>query len=145
MNSTRWRRLLIGSIEFVLLVAVTMSLNAQPRPINIHHQRTASIAERIRRIDRGVPPVHVGTHHRSVDLTIEKLMQLYRVPGLSIALIDNFKVAWATGYGVTEASGKTPVTPRTLFMAGSIAKTPTAVAAFYLVEHGQLSVDENVN
>jgi len=145
MNSTRWRRLLIGSIGFVLLVAVTMSLNAQPRPINIHHQRTASIAERIRRIDGGVPPVHVGPHHRSVDLTIEKLMKLYQIPGLSIALIYNFKVAWATGYGVTEASGKTPVTPRTLFMAGSIAKTPTAVAALYLVEHGQLSLDENVN
>ena len=38
-----------------------------------------------------------------------------------------------------------PVTPRTLFIAGSIAKTPTTVAALYLVEHGQLSLDENVN
>lgn len=101
-------------------------------------------ARHIRRIEQGVvlrpdakqPPVH---------LTLQKLMALYHVPGLSVAVIDHYKVAWAKGYGVTAGGSATPVTNRTLFMAGSIAKTPTAAAALSLVEHGKLSLDEDVN
>jgi hypothetical protein len=28
-------------------------------------------------------------------------MQLYKVPAVSIAVIENFKIAWAKAYGVT--------------------------------------------
>jgi CubicO group peptidase (beta-lactamase class C family) len=60
-------------------------------------------------------------------------------------VIDNFKVAWAKGYGVTEAGSKTPVTVHTLFQAGSISKPVAATGTLSLIEHGKLSLDENVN
>ena len=72
-------------------------------------------------------------------------MQLYKVPGVSVAVIDNFKIAWAKGYGVTEAGGNTPVTAHTLFQAASISKPVSATGSLWLVEHGKLSLDENVN
>lgn len=72
-------------------------------------------------------------------------MELYQVPGLSVAVIDDFKIAWAKGYGVTEAGGMTPVTPGTLFQAGSVSKPVAATGALYLVERGKLSLDEDVN
>jgi len=49
-------------------------------------------------------------------------MKLYKVPGLSIAVIENYKIAWAKEYGVIETGSSTPVSPKTLFQAGSISK-----------------------
>jgi CubicO group peptidase (beta-lactamase class C family) len=78
-------------------------------------------------------------------LDLAGLMKAYNVPGLSIAVIDHYKIAWAKGYGVIEAGSKTPVTPQTLFQAGSISKPVAATAALYLVQQGKLSLDEDVN
>ncbi len=80
-----------------------------------------------------------------VRLSLAQLMELYKVPGLSIAVIEDFKVVWAKGYGTTGAGSNVPVTTRTLFQAGSISKPVAATGALYLVEHGQLALDEDVN
>ncbi len=72
-------------------------------------------------------------------------MKHYQVPGVSIAVIENFEIAWAKGYGVLEAGTSQPVTPNTLFHAGSIAKPVAAAAALVLVQEGLLTLDENVN
>lgn len=103
------------------------------------------LAERIQRVENGLAPVPLGENEPPLQLNLEQLMKLYKVPGLSLAVIENYKIAWAKGYGVTEAGTATPVTAHTLFMAGSIAKTPAAAAALALVEQGKLSLDENVN
>ncbi len=87
----------------------------------------------------------MGGNEPPQRLDLEKLMQLFKVPGLSIAVIDNFQIVWAKAYGVIEAGSTTPVTTRTLFQAGSISKPVAATGALYLVEHGKLSLDEDVN
>jgi CubicO group peptidase (beta-lactamase class C family) len=78
-------------------------------------------------------------------LTVDSLMQSYKVPGLSVAIIDNFKIAGTIVYGVTEAGGTTSVTPHTLFQAGSVSKAVAAVGALRLVEDEKLQLDEDVN
>ena len=80
-----------------------------------------------------------------LELTLKQLMDTYKVPGLSVAVVDNYQIVWAKGFGVTESGGSTPVTTRTLFQAGSISKPVAAVGAMWLVEHGKLSLDEDVN
>ena len=72
-------------------------------------------------------------------------MDTFKIPGMSIAVIDDYKIAWARGFGVTEPGGSIPVTPRTLFQAGSISKPVAAAGALWLVEHGKLFLDEDVN
>jgi CubicO group peptidase (beta-lactamase class C family) len=79
------------------------------------------------------------------QMTVQKLMETYHVPGFSFAIIDSFKIASAQAFGVTEAGGSIPVTPRTLFQAGSVSKPIAALAALKLVEQGKLSLDEDVN
>jgi CubicO group peptidase (beta-lactamase class C family) len=74
-----------------------------------------------------------------------ELMRRHHVPGMSVAVIENFKIVWTKGYGVTELDGTVPVTPQTLFLAGSISKPVTAAAALRLVEQGKLSLNEDVN
>ena len=65
--------------------------------------------------------------------------------GLSIAVIHDYKIAWAKGFGVTAPGGSEPVTTTTLFQAGSISKSVATIGALGLVEHGKLSLDQDVN
>lgn len=77
--------------------------------------------------------------------TIPELMQRFRVPGVSIAVVWNGAIHWARGYGVADASTGTPVTTATRFQAASISKPVTAMAAMRLVQDGKLSLDADVN
>jgi len=78
-------------------------------------------------------------------LSLAELMKTLNVPGLSVAVIEHYKIAWAKGYGVIEPGSSTPVTPRTLFLAGSISKPVAATGAMALVQQRKLSLDEDVN
>jgi len=78
-------------------------------------------------------------------LRLAELMTAYNVPGLSIAVIENYKIVDVKGYGVIAPGSRTPVTPKTLFQAGSISKPVAATGALWMVERGQLSLDEDVN
>jgi CubicO group peptidase (beta-lactamase class C family) len=78
-------------------------------------------------------------------MDVEALLRAHGIPGMSVAVIDDFKIVWAKGYGVTRRGGSTPVTPETLFLAGSISKPVAAVAALALVGEGRLALDRDVN
>ncbi len=77
--------------------------------------------------------------------TLAERMRHYHVPGVSIAIIEGRRVAWARGYGVQDVTSKTPVTPKTLFQAASLSKTVTAVAVLKLADQGKLSLTAPVN
>jgi len=68
-----------------------------------------------------------------------------RIPGVSIAVINDYEIEWAEGYGVRETGQPDAVTSETLFQACSISKAVTAIAALRLVERGQLDLDSDIN
>ncbi len=76
---------------------------------------------------------------------LDARMDFYKVPGVSIAVIQDYRVEWARGYGVREAGTTLPVTAETLFQACSISKCVAAATALRLVEAGRLDLDEDVN
>ncbi|NIM18374.1 MAG: serine hydrolase [Candidatus Aminicenantes bacterium] len=83
-----------------------------------------------------------GTQKKMV---LSDRMAHYRVPGISIAVIDNYKVDWAKGYGIIKAGSNKPVTPKTCFEAASTTKLLCAVMALCLVEQGRLDLDKDIN
>ena len=99
----------------------------------------------IQRIEARAVYLALSASEPPLQLSLQKLMELYKIPGFSIAVIDNYKIAWAKAYGVTDVDSKTPVTTKTLFQAGSISKPVAATGALLLVEQGKLSLDEDVN
>ena len=138
MNSKSSRTAVLLSVIVISLIS-----SASPRP---NPETTDSrLATRIQRVENGIPPISLGSNEAPLQLNLAELMKIYKVPGFSVAVIDNFKIAWAKAYGVTEAGSAKPVTVHTLFQAGSISKPVAATGALYLVEHGKLSLDENVN
>jgi CubicO group peptidase (beta-lactamase class C family) len=76
---------------------------------------------------------------------IEDRMQYYGVPGVSIAVIKDYKIHWVKHYGVTDKETGNKVNQHTLFQAGSISKPVAAYAALKLVEDKRLSLDAPVN
>jgi len=77
--------------------------------------------------------------------TLSERMEHYRVPAVSIAVINNGELEWARAYGLADVEEGRPATTRTLFQAASISKPVAALAALKLVEEGMLDLDENVN
>lgn len=68
-----------------------------------------------------------------------------KVPGVSIAFIEDGKVKWTRAYGVTATDQGGPVTSGTLFQAASMSKAVAAAGALRLVEQGRLDLDGDVN
>lgn len=96
------------------------------------------------------PPVERGLRRTIVVQGLEgerfpltARMAHYRVPGVSIAVIENCRIVDARGFGRSAVNGG-PVATNTLFQAGSVSKPVAAVAALRLVESGRLSLDADV-
>lgn len=72
-------------------------------------------------------------------------MRYYKVPGATIAVIKDFKIDWAKGYGLADTLKKIPVTTETMFSAGSISKFLMAVTALKMVESNQIELERPIN
>jgi CubicO group peptidase (beta-lactamase class C family) len=106
---------------------------------------TAALSARIARVENSLlPPARIaGT--TSEPWSIESRMTFHTVPGVSLAVIADGKIAWTRGYGFSRGDGHTPVTTDTLFQAGALSKPVAAAAALALVDAGQLALDTPAN
>ena len=78
-------------------------------------------------------------------LTIEELMKRFNVPGVSVAVIHNFEIHWAKGYGVADVETGAPVNPETMFQAASISKPVAAMGSLKAVQDGLFTLDDDIN
>jgi CubicO group peptidase (beta-lactamase class C family) len=104
---------------------------------------STEIKTRIAAVERSLIPV-VRIKDRAPGQIEERMKQLH-VPGVSVAVINHYQIEWAKGYGLADSQSKTPVTPETLFQAGSVSKPVAAMVALKLVEQGTLNLDRDVN
>jgi CubicO group peptidase (beta-lactamase class C family) len=98
---------------------------------------------RITRVEQGLLPAVLIKGDPA--WSVSERMRFYKVPGVSIAVIKDFKIDWARAYGVKDVETNEPVTTDTLFQAGSISKSVNAMIAMKKVEQGKISLDENIN
>lgn len=83
----------------------------------------------------------VCPHAALLDKLVPELMDKYHVPGVSLAGIENRRIAWDRQYGVRRAGSLEKVDRETVFEACSMSKTPLAYLAMKLVEQGKLDLD----
>jgi len=77
--------------------------------------------------------------------TIQSRMNHYNIKGVSIAVIHNYKLEWAKGYGWADDSAKIPVTDQTLFQAASISKSLNGVGVLKLAQENKLDLYDDIN
>ncbi len=117
-------------------------------------EKTADIEERIHRVENGLVELkafsvseifRAGQGEPTERKTLSERMANYNIPGVSIAVIDDYRIEWAKAYGIKRMGSNEPVTTETLFEVGSTTKFITAVLTHRLIEQGQLNLDEDVN
>ncbi|MDP2958957.1 MAG: serine hydrolase domain-containing protein [Longimicrobiales bacterium] len=119
------------------LVALVGAVLASPRAAPAQDDPSALIA----RIEAPQSPWRGGLD----SLTLVQVMQRFRVPGMSVAVIRDFRIHWVKSYGVADVETGRPVDEGTLFQAASISKPVTAMAALRLAQEGRFSLDDDVN
>ncbi|MDP8220971.1 MAG: serine hydrolase domain-containing protein [Candidatus Stygibacter frigidus] len=78
-------------------------------------------------------------------ISIMDKMKELKIPGLSLAVIDNFEVVWAKGYGIADIETNKEVDVNTIFQAASISKPFTAYAAMKLVQENKVELNKDIN
>ena len=76
---------------------------------------------------------------------IEQRMKAKGINGVSIAVIRNYKIQWAKGYGMADKETDKPVTAQTLFQAASISKSLNGVGILKLVQDKKLDLYTDIN
>jgi hypothetical protein len=124
----------------IVIVLVFLSL-----PVNCKSFTNIDIPvdEKTRRIEKGLFPVNGFPPWKRES--IYERMRHYKIPGVSIAVIDDFKLEWAKGYGVMATGGKIPVTTDTLFQAVGVSSMVSRFLALNFVERGIIDLNEDVN
>ncbi|HZT41525.1 MAG TPA: serine hydrolase [Chthonomonadaceae bacterium] len=79
-----------------------------------------------------------------LDAFILETMEIWKVPGLAVAIVRDGQVVHARGYGWRDLKDRRPVTPATLFAIGSITKSFTVGTLAALAQQGKLDWDTPV-
>lgn len=82
---------------------------------------------------------------KALSKEIDKIVSDTKVVGVSVAVIHNYEVVWAKGFGVTSVGSNDSVTTQTLFQAASISKSITALTVMKKVKDGKISLTGNVD
>lgn len=129
--------MMVAALGAVVFTGATVS--AQTRPLS------AADKTHIAAIENGLLPGVIIKGRPAPRMSLAEGMRKAKVPGVSIAFFDHERIVWAKGYGLADVASGRPVTPETMFEAGSISKPVAAIAALRLVEAGKLDLDQDVN
>ena len=77
-----------------------------------------------------------------VEAAVTDAMERHAIPGVGIAVVTDFEVVWAAGYG--EARPGRDVDERTLFQAASLSKPVSAMVIADLAEEGVVDLDADL-
>jgi CubicO group peptidase (beta-lactamase class C family) len=92
--------------------------------------------------EKGVLHNFSKASEKEVDNFIETYRKYYGIPGISMALIKDGKIAYYKTYGVKNAITGAKVDSNTLFEAASVTKPVFALAVEKLAERGVIDLDK---
>ena len=130
---TRRSRVVVSAVCLTLLISVSA------------FAQKVSVAEEIQAVESGLLPAVSLKGQKSKTYNLDTRMKDYSVPGMSVAVVKDGKLAWAKGYGLANTETGQKVDTETMFQAGSISKPLAALAALILVEKGKVDLDTDVN
>jgi len=97
----------------------------------------------INKVENGLYPYNKG----KIETTwsIFERMEFYKVPAVSIAVINDYKVDWAKAYGWADKENQIRATPQTLFQAASVSKSINALGVLHWAEENKIDINADVN
>jgi CubicO group peptidase (beta-lactamase class C family) len=136
--SQRWRAdKNMDKLNFVVCVGVSLSLCLEtPLEAQISAVSAQAAIEQTQ-----TQPGEDGLGTR----TVAELLEEFGVPGVSVAVIHDFKIHWAKAYGMTDVETGQLVDIETMFQAASISKPVAAMGVLKAVQDGLFKLDDDIN
>jgi CubicO group peptidase (beta-lactamase class C family) len=91
-----------------------------------------------------IPKVDSPKTLAALDSAVKGALAADNVPGAAIVVIEQGKIVFSRSYGVADVATGRPVTADTIFRAGSVSKSFTALGIMHLVEQDRLKLDSPV-
>lgn len=113
---------------------------------NVQAQRTGyskETEEKIKQVENGLSAW--AKLQDSATWGLQQRMQFHNIHGVSVAVIHNYKLDWAKGYGYADTSDKRFVSINTLFQAASISKSLNAMGVLQLADKKKIDIHKNIN
>ena len=123
-------------------VTVVLAVAAILFPAGCGRMRPVT-AKRIKSVEKGLMRSVYLKGLPSEKLALAERMAFYRVPGVSLAVIDKKAVEWAKVYGVKDNQTHQPLTAETLFQGGALSQMIAGAVVSALAERGVVSLDED--
>lgn len=82
---------------------------------------------------------------KNIDSYIEQCMLRWKIPGMSVAVIEDGKVTYIKGFGVRELGKSDKIDENTLFAVASNSKAFTGLSIAMLESEGKLKLDDKVS
>lgn len=133
---------LFGCLMIVLVTGFTDTSGEERSPIE---PRITRIENRLTALTAPIDMLRPRHTEGGQFETLAERMAHYRVPGVSIAVVDGNEIEWARAYGAAKTGGDNAVTTETLFEAASTTKLIVSAIALHYVEQGLLDLDADVN
>ena len=114
-------------------------------PASFSQSVSPDVARKIEQVETGLMPAVQLAGNPIIQYTIAERMRTFRIPAVSIAVVNNGKLEWAKAYGYLSADSTQNADTQTLFQAASISKPIAALGALKLVEQGKLGLDTDIN
>ena len=71
-------------------------------------------------------------------------MHFYKIPSVSLAIIENGKIKWVKTYGYADIERKRPASKTTLYQVASISKSVNSLGLMKLIQNGKLSLTNDI-
>ncbi|MFL5810712.1 MAG: serine hydrolase domain-containing protein [Flavisolibacter sp.] len=104
-----------------------------------------TVQEKIRQVENGLFPTLQIADSNYKPSSIEERLKALGINGVSVAVINNYQLEWAKGYGLADRVANRQVTASTLFLAGSISKSVNALGVLKLADKKRIDLYKNIN
>ncbi|MEP7141436.1 MAG: serine hydrolase domain-containing protein [Ferruginibacter sp.] len=127
---------------FIGFIIFGLSFTACAQQENITYSK--EIEEKIKQVENNLGG-WVQLQGNTKEQSLQQRMAFYKIRGLSMAVVHNYKIEWARGYGLADTATQKPVTAQTLFQAASISKSLNAVGILKLAQDKKIDLYTDIN
>ncbi len=126
--------------RFITLLAAGISI----APAMAQTSYSKAVEEKIKQVEHSIGFVKFKVEGQP-DPTLAERMAYYHIKGLSVAVIHNYKIEWAKGYGWADSAEHRAVTPDTPFQPGCISKSINAMGVLKLAQDKKIALNVDIN
>ena len=134
------RNTIVAGILHCAWMLVSITAAAQPgNPVY-----NDEVENKIKQVENNLSGrVHIQDSLNTFNL--QQRMKDNGVHGVSIAVVRNFKLEWARGYGMADVATQKPATTQTLFQAASISKSINGIGLLKLAQDKKIDLFTDIN